>query len=152
MHVNLWRRRIKRRSNKEESFIDIGFRFRDASSIAAFQLFVPFRVDQSGIRDLGHILHDRGTLMAVFNEAYVAGGIDNLGTYAIHDADDKEVLSCHSLRPGIDFTAAIVTAAAMTAQSYTSPKLCVRDSRETSINTYGSAYCSARRWIGISAN
>jgi hypothetical protein len=45
VHVNLWRRRIKRRSNKEETFIDIGFRFRDASSIAAFQLYIPFHVD-----------------------------------------------------------------------------------------------------------
>jgi hypothetical protein len=44
--------------------------------------------------------------MAVFNEAYIAGGIDNVGTYSIHDTNDKEVLRCHSLRPGIDFTAA----------------------------------------------
>ena len=107
VHVNLWRRRIKKRSNKEETFIDIGFRFRDASSVAAFQLYVPFHLDQSDIHDLGRSLHDRETLMAVFNEAYIAGEVDGLGTFSIREPSGPEIISCHSLRPSLDFTVAI---------------------------------------------
>lgn len=106
-HVNLWRRRIKKRSNKEETFIDIGFRFRDASSVAAFQLYVPFHLEQSDIHDLCHILHDRETLMAVFNEAYIPGDIDSVGTFSIREPNGDKIISCHSLRPGFDFTVAI---------------------------------------------
>jgi len=61
LHVNLWRRRIKTRSNKEESFIDLGFRFRDASSVSNFRIYVPFYLEQKDIHDLGQILHHRET-------------------------------------------------------------------------------------------
>jgi hypothetical protein len=106
VHVNLWRRRIKRISNKEETFLDIGLRFSSASSIADFRLYLPFHVTQNAIRDLGKILHHHDTLMAVFNEAYIACDLDAVGTFSIHDTDNKEVLCCHSLSPGVDFTVA----------------------------------------------
>jgi hypothetical protein len=106
VHVNLWRRRIEKISNKEETFLDIGLRLRDASSIADFRLYLPFHVTQNDIRDLGKVLHNRVTLMAVFNEAYIAGEFDVLGTFSIHDTSNVEVLCCHSLNPGVDFTVA----------------------------------------------
>jgi hypothetical protein len=43
----------------------------DTSSIADFKIYFPFRLDHAhDIVDLGKILEDRTTLMAVFNEAY----------------------------------------------------------------------------------
>src|ERR1700730_11078381 len=72
VHINLWRRRIKKLSNKEESFLDLGFRFKASSSISDFRLYLPFAISQSDIVDLGSILHDQTTMMAIFNEAYVA--------------------------------------------------------------------------------
>jgi hypothetical protein len=107
LHVNLWRRRIKTRSNKEESFIDLGFRFRDASSVSNFRIYVPFHLEQKDIHDLGQILHHRETLMAVFNEAYVPGDIDDTGTFPIMNQNDPAIMYCHCLRPGIDFTSSI---------------------------------------------
>jgi hypothetical protein len=105
IHVNLWRLRINKNSQKEETFLDIGLRLRDVSSIADFNLYLPFQLDRAhDVRDLGALLQNRGTLMAVFNEAYFPGDADALGTFSVMDTAHKEILCCHSLRPGIDFT------------------------------------------------
>src|SRR5947199_5407749 len=69
LHVNLWRLRVRKRSTEEETFLDIGLRLSDVASIADFKLYLPFRLDHAhDIIDLGKILQDRTTLMAVFNE------------------------------------------------------------------------------------
>jgi hypothetical protein len=107
VHVNLWRLRVRKRSTEEETFLDIGLRLSDISSIADFKIYLPFRLDHAhDIVDLGKILEDRTTLMAVFNEAYFPGDPDAAGTFSISGAGGKEVLCCHALRPGIDFTLA----------------------------------------------
>src|SRR5689334_15750248 len=45
--------------------------------------------------------------MAVFNEAYVPGDIDDTGTFPIMNQNDPAIMYCHCLRPGIDFTSSI---------------------------------------------
>jgi hypothetical protein len=107
LHVNLWRLRVRKHSTEEETFLDVGLRLSDTSSIADFKLYLPFPLDHAhDIVDLGEILQDRTTLMAVFNEAYFPGVPDAIGTFSISGAGGKEVLCCHALRPGIDFTLA----------------------------------------------
>ena len=105
VHVNLWRLRVRRNSTKEETFLDIGLLLRDVSSVAEFYLYLPFQIERAEeIRDLGHLLTNRTTLLAVFNEPYSSGEADKLGTFSIIGTDGKEVLNCHTLRPGVDFT------------------------------------------------
>src|ERR1700720_607909 len=71
VHVNLWRLRIRKNSTKEETFLDIGLLLRDVSSVAEFYLYLPFQIEKAEeIRDLGHLLANRTTLLAVFNEPY----------------------------------------------------------------------------------
>ncbi len=106
IHINLWRRRFKRRSNEEETFLDIGLRIRDPSSIGSFNLYFPLPLRQSDVVDLGGVLHDRRTLMAVFNEAFTVDDKDQFGTFGIRESSDQIVLRCHSLAPGADFTVA----------------------------------------------
>jgi hypothetical protein len=78
---------------------------RDVSSVAEFYLYLPFQIEKAEeIRDLGHLLANRTTLLAVFNEPYSSGEADKLGTLSIIGIDGKEVLNCHTLRPGVDFT------------------------------------------------
>jgi hypothetical protein len=105
IHVNLWRLRVRKGSTEEETFLDVGLRLSDVSSIADFKFYLPFHLDHAhDILDLGSVLHDRKTLMAVFNETYFSGDADALGTFLIRDTVGKDVLCCHTLRPGIDFT------------------------------------------------
>jgi hypothetical protein len=107
LHVNPWRLRVRKRSTDEETFLDVGLRLSDISSIADFKLYLPFHLDYPhDIVDLGKILQDRTTLMAVFNEAYFPGEPDAVGTFSISGAAGTKVLCCHALRPGIDFTLA----------------------------------------------
>jgi hypothetical protein len=103
IHVNFWRRQT-RLFRPEETLLDIGVKLRHASSVESFNLFLPFSAKSEDIVDLGNVLRDERTLMAVFNEPYAAGDLGPRHSFPVRDKNGRVVFVCHTLRMPGDFT------------------------------------------------
>jgi hypothetical protein len=103
IHVNFWRRRVSSRFSNEETLLDIGLKLRHSSSVKSFNLFLPFSVAPEEVLDLGLVLKDHRTLMAVFNEAYDTSDPISPGSFPIRDKSGNVVLVCHALTRKSDF-------------------------------------------------
>jgi hypothetical protein len=69
-------------------------------------MFIPCRIVQEHVTDLGEALLDRRTLMAVFNEALTPGTRHNARKFQSLRWSGSPFLSCHQVTPGADFTLA----------------------------------------------
>ncbi|MGF1924794.1 MAG: hypothetical protein ACQUHE_11495 [Bacteroidia bacterium] len=130
LHVNLWRlsasptlrRRVanfwyktKRRVSWKEipivsndvNFLDIGILFKDSSSLASFSLYIPGKIQQEDIEDLGVKLKKQKILMAVFNEPLVAVEGEGSESFVINNSLGAPTILCHPIKPGRDTTIGI---------------------------------------------
>src|SRR5262249_42752049 len=107
LHFNLFRRRVSVWTMQDENFLDIGLRLHNVATLSAIKIYIPAQITEQNIEDLGEVLQDRTTLMALFNEAYAPTGQQGARSFNIVDANGNTLMCCHRVQAGTDF---IVTA------------------------------------------
>jgi hypothetical protein len=95
VHFNLWRLPLGR-ARPEANFLDIGLKVMNAENIKQIVLFFPFTVSPSQVIDLGDLLRNRKTAVAIFNES-LSVNQKQQGRVQIENEQGKAVLCCHCL-------------------------------------------------------
>jgi hypothetical protein len=91
LHVNLWKLNFKKKESKKDhkQFLDIGINIPDTSNVANINIYIPFRIAQKEISDLGKYFQDNSKLVAtIFNEEWSTKSSAQSKTLKIEDSND----------------------------------------------------------------